>query len=432
MENKNQEYWNNLLAQYANGKISKEDLHVLEKNALDDPFLQEALDGIDQKKQDDYNERLDRLEHRINIRINHKRHSLPFRYPLAAAVALLLGFLLWPYLGSDPSEKAVFADNVLVEQPLPPEEGLAMETEAEQSLESEEVGDMTSYRVEIPQKNQAAQKPEKTKPHNPVGQIKDNVAATALPEQDVATIEPEEEIADHSDLSPANHTDEIAMTSTIQNSRTSSDDGDRPAKMVPTELLKGRVIDESGESLIGAHLYIPEFQVSSLTDEKGNFEILIPIIESDLHISYTGYETKVIKIQPENNGIVITLKEGIALSEVVVTANSFKYSDAKAGYSLSAERKNVTITPIKGYESYSQYVINNKMHIRDGFGVSQTGNVKMRFWVGEQGQAKSIRVLQSSCSLCEANAKQILEEGDNWVVQPTENTSSFIMEINFN
>jgi|GEM_PF-4870648 len=39
-------YWNNLLAQYQAGTISKDDQYKLEKRALDDPFLFDALEGF--------------------------------------------------------------------------------------------------------------------------------------------------------------------------------------------------------------------------------------------------------------------------------------------------------------------------------------------------------------------------------------------------
>ena len=41
-----QTYWNNLLDQYRNGSISEKDRFALEKQALDDPFLFDALEGF--------------------------------------------------------------------------------------------------------------------------------------------------------------------------------------------------------------------------------------------------------------------------------------------------------------------------------------------------------------------------------------------------
>ncbi len=50
-------YWNNLLAQYQSGKISKEDQYKLEKRALDDPFLFDALEGFTMMQGDNIEEK---------------------------------------------------------------------------------------------------------------------------------------------------------------------------------------------------------------------------------------------------------------------------------------------------------------------------------------------------------------------------------------
>lgn len=49
MTNKSSTYYDRLLSQYIDGTISEEDRFELEKRALDDPFLFEALEGLQNK-----------------------------------------------------------------------------------------------------------------------------------------------------------------------------------------------------------------------------------------------------------------------------------------------------------------------------------------------------------------------------------------------
>lgn len=52
MDKRNQTYWNELLSKYRTGSISKDERYELEKAALDDPFLMDALQGFSENMGD--------------------------------------------------------------------------------------------------------------------------------------------------------------------------------------------------------------------------------------------------------------------------------------------------------------------------------------------------------------------------------------------
>lgn len=102
--------------------------------------------------------------------------------------------------------------------------------------------------------------------------------------------------------------------------------------------VKGTVVDDKGEPLIGAVIRIVGADVSfaAVTDMDGNFSIKVPHKNATLEIKSVGYKTLRV---PANGNLNVTMKEDISdLNEVVVI-----------GYA-TLDKKEVTsaITSIKG------------------------------------------------------------------------------------
>lgn len=83
--------------------------------------------------------------------------------------------------------------------------------------------------------------------------------------------------------------------------------------------VKGTVTDDGGEPLIGASILVKGTSSGTVTDIDGSYALTVPEGGNTLLVSYTGYETREVAIGTSDM-IDITLSEGIALDEVVVTA----------------------------------------------------------------------------------------------------------------
>lgn len=80
---------------------------------------------------------------------------------------------------------------------------------------------------------------------------------------------------------------------------------------------KGKVIDEKGESVIGANVQVKGTSIGTVTDIDGNFSIDVNP-SSEIEVSYIGYLAQVLKPQ-QNTLIMVTLKEDTqSLDEIVV------------------------------------------------------------------------------------------------------------------
>ena len=84
-----------------------------------------------------------------------------------------------------------------------------------------------------------------------------------------------------------------------------------------TGAVSGTVMDENGEALIGASVYVQGTSIGAVTDINGRFELTLPSNAAFLVVSYVGFNSKEIPIS--GSVINVRMESDMALEEVVVT-----------------------------------------------------------------------------------------------------------------
>lgn len=82
-------------------------------------------------------------------------------------------------------------------------------------------------------------------------------------------------------------------------------------------LLKGRIVDETGEPVIGANVVVKGSTNGTITDVDGNFTIEAPD-RSVLLVSYIGYLSKEVRVAGEKAQTITLVEDAQSLDEVVV------------------------------------------------------------------------------------------------------------------
>jgi TonB-linked SusC/RagA family outer membrane protein len=82
-----------------------------------------------------------------------------------------------------------------------------------------------------------------------------------------------------------------------------------------TQLVKGTIVDEKGEPVIGATVKIDGTASGTITDINGHFELKVPL-KSKLQISYVGYVSQV--VSDLKNPLIVLKEDTKVLDEVVV------------------------------------------------------------------------------------------------------------------
>ncbi|MEL6943131.1 MAG: TonB-dependent receptor, partial [Bacteroidota bacterium] len=81
--------------------------------------------------------------------------------------------------------------------------------------------------------------------------------------------------------------------------------------------IQGKIIDESGEPMLGASILVMGTNYGTTSEADGTFELNIPVSANSLSVSYTGYITELVEIAGQQK-IDIKLKEGLKLQSVTV------------------------------------------------------------------------------------------------------------------
>ena len=98
--------------------------------------------------------------------------------------------------------------------------------------------------------------------------------------------------------------------------------------------ITGRVIDATGEALIGVSVLQVGTTNGSITDWDGNFTVNVPV-GSVLQFSYIGYKTVEMTVEAGQTTINLTMEEDSEmLDEVVVTALGIKREKKMLGYAV--------------------------------------------------------------------------------------------------
>lgn len=96
----------------------------------------------------------------------------------------------------------------------------------------------------------------------------------------------------------------------------------RAAKDGPKKrMLTGIVRDEKKQPLPGVTVRLDSTTVGTATNEKGMFQLLLPVDQGTLILSFVGFKTERVKFNTKTDTLHITMKEDVSdLNEVVVRA----------------------------------------------------------------------------------------------------------------
>lgn len=92
--------------------------------------------------------------------------------------------------------------------------------------------------------------------------------------------------------------------------------------------LSGQIKDaETGEFLVGVTVYLPQYKQGNITNAYGFYSVTLPSSSDsiDVRYSYVGYQSKILKLAPnQNHNLNMELETGQELNEVVVSAESLQ------------------------------------------------------------------------------------------------------------
>jgi len=176
--------------------------------------------------------------------------------------------------------------------------------------------------------------------------------------------------------------------------------------------FKGRVVDAHGIPIPQASIVLSGTTQGVTTDEKGQFSIMSKDSNKNVTIAAVGLESKKIpltSLAKENN--IVLQESSSALSEVVVVGYGNK---ARRAMKKSSQIEVEEIEPEEGWASYDHYISEN-LQVPDLAKSKQIkGEVQLTFNVNEKGEPVNIKVEKSLCKPCDKEAVRLLKDGPTW------------------
>jgi hypothetical protein len=418
------------IERYHRGLMDTSERHALEKAALDDPFLADALEGY-AAADDVAADTLD-LQNRLAKRLGEaevipiaagKKES--FRWMRVAAMIILLagGAILASQFLFNKKESEIAKNN----QPSADSGNAGEVISADTSGTEVTFGDSTSsYPMVVDEEPTSGGQPTvtNTKPVR-TEQIGSTVPKSAS--NDLAapvTIESKEDdgrtapatqvtekLADATDKNK----DDLARMKAVNERKTPVNQARAAQKYQDqneTNIFRGKVTDENNRGLPFANVTNVRDNVGTYTDAAGNFVLTSPDTVVEVQVRSLGYDNNVQQLRRSaitNNVVMQDNVEGV--TETIVSRNNSNAMRRQIDNNMKVEEPE----PADGWENYDVYLANN-LNTPTEFKPrpSAPQEVELSFEVNKQGEPVNIKVEKSLCKSCDQEAIRLVKEGPKW------------------
>jgi hypothetical protein len=356
------------IERYYNGQMLAAERHALEKAALDDPFLADALEGyaLTSTPVADSNAIKKSLEEKLQKRKVVPLFSKKYKWLQIAALFLILAGSGWFLYKADFFNRKEIAVATPAKTASPESFSKAGSTD---SLHSANNTSTETILSETGQTQKTVANNKKSEPTNQQVQKEADEEKQRIETANIAAVTRQQEEADETrSLARRMITNkEVAARSTIPERNKNA-----------TFYNKAQVTDTKADSVSGyAALQKKDKGTQVSNDTIKNFNVVM---------------------QPSK-----------AMNEVVVVGLG-----GKAKASARPVAKFEELEPAEGWTNFNDYIAQNLKQPEELKEKTMTGDVELSFEINKEGQAVNIKVEKSLCDVCDKEAVRLLKEGPKW------------------
>lgn len=409
----------NDIGKYLRGELGASQMHELEKRALSDPFMRDALEGGSTVEPTDFTADVTA----INNGLKGGGKTIWFTpLRIAAGVALLGAAVLFVVLNDTADTRLAQTE----QSPVGGEQKRASEEKAADSVQQTQ----PDKKDQLLSLNKPDNKPEKTTARKKVAT---ESAAAPLPTQLEPTVATEDvaaglelaektaekesrevvrdtvRIADELFQAPKLATaDEQKREVTTRSAQQLKSAGARSSGFADaSRAIKGQVKSTDGQPLPGVNILIKGTTTGTVSDINGNYSITTNTPDPTLVFSFVGLQTS--EVDAKNKAdLDVTLAEDLSqLSEVVVTGTSLATDDLQSPVIRLAE-------PFGGRKAYDKYLDANLHYPDEALAQKIKGRVLIEFTVATDGSLTDFNVLRSLGHGCDEEVIRLVKQGPKW------------------
>jgi TonB family protein len=439
------------IEKYHKGLLTSKEMHELEKAALDDAFLADALEGFavpGTQIAADINELKNRLAERIEeeakvITIKPERSS--YRLLRAAVViAFIAGAGLLVYqLGFNKKSEEIARNKPDTETVIKSTEKTVTAPQNPFTTETAENKTTTNQTVinntTVTGKTSTAENKNARNDKGGESVIKDpNNASDVVTTTTAPTVSPAPgKPAEINDINKSIAKDDIKAKEIADAKRKVEEDGFKDEKArqeiaevknnravvakktnddvnyrnQATNVFRGRVTDQNNIGVPFANVTNLEDNAGTYTDAKGNFILTYPDSVLTVQVRSIGFENNNIQLRNSVPNNQVFLQDDRSLSEVVI-------SNKKPNVAARSRDNNMKLEepePADGWDNYDSYLVNN-VKLPEEYVTKQKagGEVVVSFEVDKNGEPISFKIEKSLCKKCDQEAIRLIKDGPKW------------------
>ena len=174
-------------------------------------------------------------------------------------------------------------------------------------------------------------------------------------------------------------------------------------------VFRGRVTDNNNNALPFSNITNLNDNIGTYSDARGNFVLTSPDSVLNVQIRSLGFETTNAQLLPANQENKIQLEGDKSISANVLDTVKRNINRSRDSHMILEEPE-----PADGWNNYDMYLANN-LKIPESFKSKQrTGTVELTFNVDNNGVPYNIVVKKSLCESCDKEAIRLIKEGPKW------------------
>lgn len=375
-----------IIRKYLNGELSTAAMQELEARALDDPFLQDALDGFELAGMDQ--SALKNLQDRLDHRTKKKDKIFAINWGLkqwgiAASVIIAIS-VLSIYLNQTPENQTIAVSELQKKEGLP--QNLKTKIDSDKTVENTE--DLLDKSPALA--NNASQKITQEKTYSPADEISVEPLASGINADTVSL--GDLKVSGIAALS------EERLSATSENKTVTNNVTAAKMRASLTDIIKGKVVDIiSGDALPGVQITDLSNGNSTVSDEKGSFT-LIGTSKDKIEAKYIGFLTEEV-LANRKDSLKINLKpDDKALSEVVAI-----------DYAQKNQNNNTLAGPDGGWHTFRKY-LDRQAHLPN----QEKGRVVIQFTITATGKLADFKILKTFSTEATDLALKLIKDYHAW------------------
>lgn len=442
-------YTANDIQQYLSGTMNAADMHAIEKAALEDPMLADAIDGIREAGKEYGNNTI-----AANIEQLHKQIAAKARggkpapvisfnwWRIAVAASVLIVCSVWAYNTwfTPRSPEVIAVNDEKMNKPESINPATPENTIAKKDTSKEKTAKITDNENIISHFSETEKQQESKLPKPVIAKEKQEVTIAppvAGRSEETKEIQNKNDIAKEDDRNRSHKTEnETARSSEAEKKEAvpapaTADKSlvivNDPAKRANSKAaginnnftlnyFNGKIIDNNNAPIANATVQLANTNNGYLTDQNGFFKFPSTDTLVDVNVSVVGFASQ--KFQLRNNIPINRLQlqpaaTAGALSEVVVTTTDQEQRKRKTNFKTKFPSVLIqNAEPTIGWIEFEKYIAANKKTI-----VSQTpvtGEVVVSFQVNRNAALSAFTIEQSLGPAQDEEAIRLIKEGPTW------------------